>query len=201
MQGIENNPFFYSGKTVIIRPLTPDDAPLVYSWMQEKFFSYYKPYLKRICSTVSSLAQRIQSRASLNTPFEIEALVCYRPSHTPIGLVSLSNIDTINLKAEFSIAFHRGLGTRCVAETLGFLFHYVFFTLKFNKLYFYVTADNDKILRMIQHYDFLQEGKLYKEVLSETGEWLDLYRFCILRQHWLEGALYKKLKKIMDYFR
>lgn len=186
------------GRTVVIRTLNPDDASLVYSWMQEKFFSYYKPYFKTICSTTSFIAQRIQTLASLDTPFEIEALVLHRPSNTPIGLVSLSNIDAINLKAEFSMAFHRGLGTRCVAETLGFLFHYVFFTLKFNKLYFYVTSDNYKILRMIQHYDLLQEGKLYKEVLSETGEWLDIYRFCILRQNWLQGTLYKRLKIILD---
>lgn len=198
MQGIENNPFFYMGKRVIIRTLNPDDASLVYSWMQEKFFSYYKPYYKTICSTEALIAQRIQTLASLDSPFEIEAVVLHRPSKIPIGLISLSNIDTINLKAEFLIAFHRGLGTRCVPETLWFLFHYVFFTLKLNKLYFFVTSDNYKILRMIQHYDLLQEGKLHKEILLETGEWLDLYRFCILREDWINSTLYKKLQNIYE---
>ncbi len=186
------------GRTVVIRTLNPDDASLVYSWMQEKFFSYYKPYFKTICSTTSFIAQRIQTLASLDTPFEIEALVLHRPSNTPIGLVSLSNIDAINLKAEFSIAFHRGSGTRCIPETLWFLFHYVFFTLNFNKLYFYVTSDNSKILKMVQHYNIIQEGKLYKEVVSETGKWLDLYRFCILREDWIHSTLNKRLQNIYE---
>jgi RimJ/RimL family protein N-acetyltransferase len=198
---IRDNPFSYIGKTVVIRTLNPDDASIVYLWMQEKFFSYYKPYLKRICSSASFLAQRIETLAYLDIPFEIEALVLHRSSNVPLGLVSLSNIDTINLKAEFSIAFSRGLGTRCVPETLGFLFQYVFFTLKLNKLYFYITSDNNRILKMIQHYHVLQEGKLCKEVLSENGEWLDMYRFGILLEDWMQSPLNKKLRNIAKSIR
>jgi RimJ/RimL family protein N-acetyltransferase len=196
MQILETRHIFYSGKTVMIRALNPDDASLIYSWMHEKFYSYYKPYFKRICTSASFIAQRIEALASLDTPFEIEALILHRPLNTPLGLVSLSNIDTINLKAEFSIAFQRGFGTRSVPETLSFLFHYVFFILKFNKLYFYVTSDNFRILNMIQRYSIIQEGKLHKEILSETGEWVDLYRFCILSEDWIPSPLNKKLQSI-----
>jgi len=192
------NPPLYIGRTILIRALNHSDANLVHSWMQKKFFRYYKPYLKRICSTVPLLARRIETLASLDDPFEVEALILHSPSNTPIGLVSLSNIDRINLKTEVSIAFHRGLGTRCVAETLWVVINHVFFILKFNKVYFYVTSDNHKILRMIQRYDIMQEGKLHKEMLSEDNEWIDFYRFCILRQDWLQSPLYKKLKRISE---
>lgn len=196
MQLIETRHALYSGKTVVIRALHPDDASLVYSWMHEKFYSYYKPYFKNICTSASFIAQRIEALASLDTPFEIEALVLHRPSNTPIGLVSLSNIDTINLKAEFSIAFKRGFGTRCVPETLKFIFNYVFGTLKFNKLYFYITSDNLRTLNMVRRYNIEQEGKLHKEILSETGEWMDLYRFCILYEDWGQSPLCKKLQRL-----
>jgi RimJ/RimL family protein N-acetyltransferase len=196
MQLLETRHIFYSGKTVMIRALHPDDASLIYSWMHEKFYSYYKPYFKHICTSASFIAQRIEAMASLDRPFEIEALVLHRPSNTPLGLVSLSNIDTINLKAEFSIAFQRRFGTRCVPEALSFLFNYVFFILKFNKLYFYVTSDNSRILNMAQRYNIIQEGKLHKEILSETGEWVDLYRFCILNEDWIQSPLNKKLQSI-----
>jgi RimJ/RimL family protein N-acetyltransferase len=197
MQLIEPQHVFYSGKTVIIRDLNVNDSSLIYSWMQEKFFSFYKPYYKRIFSSVSSVRQRIQTLASLEAPFEIEALVLHNSSEIPIGLVSLSNIDTINLKAEVSIAFQRGLGTRCVAEVCSVLFHHVFSTLKLNKLYFYVTSDNFKILKLVQRYKIIQEGKLHKEILSDTGEWIDLYRFCILREDWEQSFLKKRLQRII----
>jgi RimJ/RimL family protein N-acetyltransferase len=190
------NIFLYTGKTVVLRSLQPSDADLIYSWMQEDFFYYYKPYLKNICPTVSSLAGRIETMNSLDNPFEIEALILHNASRVPIGLISLSNIDTINSKAEISVAFHRGFGTRCVAETLYVLFNYVFSTMQLNKLYFYVTSDNEKILKNIQKYDFVPEGKLLKEVLSEKGEWLDLFRFCMLRQDWQQSALCNRLKSI-----
>jgi RimJ/RimL family protein N-acetyltransferase len=196
MQLTETRNVYYSGKTVIIRALNPDDAALLYSWMHEKFYSYYKPYFKNICTSASFIAQRIEALASLDTPFEIEALVMHRPSNVALGVVSLSNIDNINLKAEFSIAFKRGVGTRCIPETLKFIFNYVFFTLKFNKLYFYVASDNLRIMNIVQRYNILQEGKLYKEILSETGEWMDLYRYCILNEDWIQSPLNKKLQRI-----
>jgi RimJ/RimL family protein N-acetyltransferase len=196
MQPTETRKVFYSGKTVIIRALNPHDASLIYSWMHEKFYSYYKPYFKYICSSASFIAQRIESLASLAAAFEIEALVLHRPSNVPIGLVSMSNIDTINLKAEFSIAFKRGFGMRCIPETLKFIFDYVFFSLKFNKLYFYVTSDNLKTLDMVRRYRIEEEGRLHKEILSDTGEWIDLYRFCILNEDWKYSLLYNKLQRI-----
>jgi RimJ/RimL family protein N-acetyltransferase len=196
MKSLKDKPLVYIGKRVIIRTLDTADAPLLHSWMQEKFFYYYKPYLKKVCSTASLLAQRIVAQSSLNQPFEIEALVLHRPSETPIGLVCLSNIDNINLKAEFSIAFQRGLGTRCVTETMSVLFYYAFFTLKFNKLYFYVTSDNHSVLKMVKRYNIIQEGRLQKEMLSDTGEWLDMYRFCILREDWEQSTLCKRLNNI-----
>jgi RimJ/RimL family protein N-acetyltransferase len=190
--------FSYTGRRVILRTLNMGDAPLVYAWMQEKFFSDYKPYLKSICSTVSLVAERIQTLSSLEVPFETEFLVLNRFSGAPIGLAALCNIDNINLKAEFSMGFRGGLGTRCVAETLWLIFYYVFFILKFNKLYFYVTSGNLKMLKMLQHHNLIQEGKLRKEILSETGEWMDIHRFCILRQDWTESSLYKRLQIISD---
>lgn len=191
----------YEGSTVIIRSVTASDAPLIHTWMQKKFFDYYKPYLRNICPTPSSLAQRIEMQSSLDPPFEIEALVLHRPSLVPIGLVSLSNFDYNNLKAECSIAFHRRLGTRCVAETLAILFYNSFSKLQLNKIFFYVTSDNDKVLRMLHRYGITQEGKLLKEILSESGEWIDLYRFCILRSDWDKSLLYKRLASIQGAFK
>jgi RimJ/RimL family protein N-acetyltransferase len=194
----DNKPFFFVGKTVVLRPLNQTDASLLYAWMGEPFFHYYKPYLKNICRTEHSLRQRIETLSSLDMPFEREALILHRRSNTPIGLVALSNIDDINLKAEFSMAFRRGLGTRCDAETIEYILNYVFVSLGLNKLYFYVTSDNIKTLKMIRRRKILQEGKLYKEVLSESHKWLDLYRFCILREDWLGSHIFKRLERIAE---
>ena len=194
----KNEPFSYVGKTVSIRTLLPTDATLIHSWMQEKFFYYYKPYLKSICPTQSLLAQRIKAQTSLEPPFEIEALVLQHHLDKPIGIIALSNIDNTNLKAEFSVAFRSGLCTRCVAETIAFIFQQAFSTLKFNKLYFYITSDNSRILKMLKRYNFMYEGLLHEELLSENGEWLDLHRFCILRRDWTQNPLFKKLIHITE---
>lgn len=192
---------FYTGKTVVIRPLLPSDSALLHTWMNKKFFFFYKPYLKNICPTPSLIAKRIEFQSSLDPPFEIEALVLQRHLDKPIGLIALSNIDSTNLKAEFSIAFLSGLGTKCVVEATHFIIQQVFSILKFNKLYFYVTSDNHKILRMVKSYNFKHEGLLYEELLSENGEWLDLHRFCILRRDWMQNPIFKKLNILKERFR
>ena len=176
--------------------MNAQDAPLLYSWMQEKFFYYYKPYFKNIYSNVASIAQRIQTLTSLDSLLEVELLIMQRCSQNPIGLFSLCNIDTINRKAEISVAFKSGFGTRCIPEALQVVFDYIFSSFKLNKLYFYVTSDNQKILQKMKSAQILQEGKLFKEVLSENGEWIDLYRFCIFHEDWLQNPFFKRLENI-----
>ena len=117
-------------------------------------------------------------------------------SNKPVGIIALSNIDIHNSKAELSLAFKNGLGTRIVAETIFFVFDYAFHKLELNKLYFYITADNAKALKMARTYKMKKEGLLYEEMLSENGELLDLYRFCMLRRNWTKSPLFNKLSRI-----
>jgi len=200
MRSFSNSGVYYSGHSILIRAVTSDDAALLYSWMQEDFFHNYRPYLTGICTSSADVSGRIEALASLNIFFEIEALILHRLSNKPIGVVSLSSIDQVNLKAEFSVAFRWGLGTRCTSEALWALFHYAFVTMEFNKLYCYVTSDNARTLRMLRRYDGVvtQEGFFREEVLSQSGKWLDLYRFCILRRGIINSPLFDRLSGIWE---
>lgn len=186
----------YEGKTVTIRRLTVEDASIIAAWNKEPFFYYYRPYMKNLFSSIEEITRRIVFHKALSPPLEIEALVLHRPTGEPIGLVSLSSIDSDNLKAEFSLCFRRGRNTRCVAETLFFVFHEVFQVLGFRKIFFYVTADNKEVLRTLQNYNVISEGCLVEEVCTENGKATDIYRFCILGRDWAQSRLREKLNRI-----
>lgn len=139
---------------------------------------------------------RARALASLQPPIEIEALVLHAPSKTPIGSVSLSAIDRLNGKAELSLGFVRGQGTRCVWETLNFALDRAFRELKLAKLVFHVLPDNAPALALMSHLGFAYEGCLREEISLDGERRADLLRYALLAREWHESTLREKLNRI-----
>ncbi len=171
--------------------------PLFHEWLKSPFFAFYRPNLGILCPSVADLQDRLAALAGITPPVEIETLVLHRATSAPIGVMSLSGIDTLNRKAEFSMGFVRGQGTRCSMEALHFALHEAFTAMNLRKLAFYAAAANQRALSLMRHWGVPEEGLLREELLLADGNAVDLRRFGLLRTEWEKGPLRAQLRKLV----
>lgn len=191
------SPVPYRGNSIVVRHILPDDMPLLHVWLKSPEFSNYRPSLGEMCPDVSSLVGRMAAVAQFSPPLEVETLIMHRATMSPIGVMALSGIDPINRKAEFSIGFVRGQGTRCTMEALHFGLEQAFSALNLRKLVFYVAAGNEQARRFMLHQHMVEEGLLREELLLASGATLDLQRYALLRAEWENGELRRKLQRLV----
>lgn len=170
---------------------------LLHEWLKMPDFSLYRPCLGDMCPNVLDLVDRLISVRQLTPALEIEVLIEHRATQTPIGVMSLSGIDHFNLKAEFSMGFVRGQGTRCTMEALHFGLEQAFSVLNLRKVIFYITAGNKRAQQFMTHYGMTEEGLLREELLLSSGETLDIHRYALLRSDWERGELRKALTRLV----
>lgn len=187
----------YQGNSIVVRHILPDDMPLLHTWLKSPEFSNYRPSLSEMCPDVSSLVERMAAVSQFVPSVEMEVLIAHRATQLPIGIMSLSGIDSINRKAEFSIGFVRGQGTRCTMEALHFGLEQAYSGLNLRKLVFYVAAGNEKARRFMTHWHMVEEGLLREELMLASGETLDLHRYALLRAEWENGALRRELQRLV----
>jgi len=187
----------FTGKHVIIRPLSPTDAPLYHRWLQNPAFLAYKPYLKRLCPTSAKLLTHLTLQAQVNPRAEIEGLVIPQKTQAPIGIIGLAAIDRFNQKAEFSAGFVRGYGTHAIWEAIHAGFALSFARFKLHKLIFYVASDNHQALKIMQRYGFISEGYFKEEILvDDDGQRVDLHRFALMQTAWEDHPFHQRLNRI-----
>jgi RimJ/RimL family protein N-acetyltransferase len=170
---------------------------LLHNWLKADDFSFYRPGLAQMCPSVSELIQRMTTLAQLTPALEIEVLVEHLATQTPIGIMSLSSIDYFNGKAEFSLGFVRGQGTRCTMEALHFGLEQAFSVLNLRKLAFYVADGNERAQRFMEHTEMTEEGLLREELQLGSGKTVDLRRYALLRTDWEKGDLRRSLQRLV----
>lgn len=190
-------PDLYRGNSIVVRPIQPDDLPLLHEWLKSPSFAFYRPSLGALCPTIFHLHERFAALAEIEPPVEIEVLVLHRVTEVPVGMMSLSGIDALNRKAEFSMGFVRGQGTRCTMEALHFALDHAFVAMNLRKLIFYAAAENGRALGLMQHWGIPEEGLLRGELLQPDGSVTDLRRFALFKDEWESGPLRKQLRKLV----
>ncbi|MFH1021005.1 MAG: GNAT family protein [Pseudomonadota bacterium] len=186
----------YSGRHIVLRRVTPEDAFLLFGWLQTPAGVRYRDGLLDICPNPQRLAARIAMQLAIAPPLEYEVVILHAPSETPIGIVGLSAIDTRNGKAELSLALMRGRGTRCFLETVAIVLERSFAAFDLHKLIFHVRSDNKPVLRLMERYGITAEGILREELATEDGFRSDLYRFALFRRDWLVHPLHEHLLQL-----
>ncbi len=79
---------------------------------------------------------------------------------SPIGLASLSSIDTLNRKAELSVGFPGDVPVKLGIKTTVMMLHFALVMMPFNKVYGYVYEDNAQALHNATRLGFSHEGTL-----------------------------------------
>jgi RimJ/RimL family protein N-acetyltransferase len=196
MTTLSSSPLF-TGKYIFIRHIAPTDALLYHNWLEMPIFLAYKPYLRRLCPTPVQLAAYLAMQAQSNPRTEFEVLVIQQNTQTPIGVLCLSSLDEFNQKAEFSVGFISGYGTRCIWEAIHAGIVLCFANFKLHKLICYVTPSNQMVLKIMQRCQFIHEGYFQEEILVNDEQRIDLHRFALMSRDWQHHPLHQRLNRIV----
>jgi len=155
---------FLEGEFINLRALRIEDAEMTFNWRK----SERAKLLNKGASTVSQQAEWIASRPNSEFNFIIEIKRCL----TPVGMISLTNIDKENLHAEpgrFLIGEDVLVnGIPAAVEAVKLLYEFAFNTLGLVRL-FGVVADNNPLMVKWHSYMGMKiEGRL-RSHLNQDG--------------------------------
>ncbi|MCC6252012.1 MAG: GNAT family N-acetyltransferase [Bacteroidia bacterium] len=101
-------------------------------------------------------------------------IIIHQLSKTPIGMVSLMQINKEPGKAEFGITIGEKSfwGTGVARMASGLLFHYAFQVLKLNEIFLQVFETNERGIRFFKKLGFVIDGESYTD--SENNRLLKM---------------------------
>lgn len=189
---------YYQGASCSIRALNGADILQLYPQPPvAAALSAYRPSYQHQEHPLQDWVQRLQWLEKLNPPVEREALVLHRRTNTPLGFLAFSAIDLYNLKAEASVAFFRGQGSRPALEAVHWLLDMAFIHLPFYKLVFCVHPDNHAAIQFLQGLGIEREAILRKELRTADGQRTDLWRYALLQPEWLSSPTRARLQRLV----
>lgn len=188
----------YDGRRCTIRSLTESDVASLFLLPNVSLaLSRYRPGLGGTPQAGTNAVERMRLLRQFEPAVEIEALVLHRSSGAPIGLLCLSSIDRLNLKAEFSVAFFRGRGTRCALEAIHWALDTTFGAGGAEKLIFYTEPDNRPAIALMHALQIDREAVLSREIRLSSGRRGDLWRYALFRDAWQAGVGRQELSRLV----
>lgn len=153
-----------TGSFVNLRPITPEDAALTLQWRQ----SDRTRYLNQGASTVEQQRQWILSRPASEYNFIIE-----RKDGRPLGMVSLTQIDKVNRRAEpgrFLIGDEEAArGVPAAVEAMKLVYELAFTTLGLARVYGTVAEHNLLMIKWQKYLGMKEEGRLRRHLFLDGG--------------------------------
>lgn len=157
-----------------------DNIELIMNWRM-------KPEVKKYMYTEPELNLEIQKEWYMNrVKFnEREKYWLINVDNTNIGLISLSDIDTINKRCYWAYYIGeleylgKGIGKQVELNILD----YVFNELKLNKLCCEVFVFNEAVIKLHERFGSKIEGTLRKHIYK-NGEYFDIVTMGILNHEW-----------------
>ena len=192
---------FYEGNRVLVERLMPRHLEELKKLGLldgiDSIFNTYRPGWVQDEENYDFYSNRLQIMSSFKPEIEIEAIVFHRPSNVPLGLMCLSCIDHVNLKAEFSAGFFRGKGSRSALEALFWAIEKIFNEMKIMKLIFYTLPTNSSVLKAFKKLEVKLEARLIKEILLSNNQRSDILRFSIFKEDWHISPFREKLNNMV----
>ena len=170
------------------------DAPIIFRWLNEEMFLFYRPYFSYICPTIDKIARHIEMVERIEPQVEIEYFILEPIDDAPVGLVSLQSIDHINKKAELCLFLRKAPAFRMELEAIWMAVMFAFQVLELEKLYFYVSEKNNDFLNILTKRGWAPEALLVKELRMLDGTRLDVFRFILFPED-LSTSFWKLIQK------
>ena len=179
----------FEGKTFLAKSLDREDSLTLYKWLDKGLFFYNPAFL--YCSCISDVGVVIEE---LLNGGGVNCLILSKPSQEPIGVISISNLDRKNLRAEISFFFVRL--NKSSLEALCTAFDHLFRKEALNKVFFHVLGRNKRVLRMAEKLGLNKEGVFVKEI--KLGDsWEDVVRFSLFRKEYEENPVFSKIRRFV----
>jgi RimJ/RimL family protein N-acetyltransferase len=171
------------GEFVDLRPLEPDDAALTLRWRQ----SQRAANLNRGAQTVAQQAAWLAARPASEYNFAIAL-----KSGQPVGMVSVSGIDTVHRHAEpgrFLIGEEQAVrGIPAAVEAMKLVYGLVFDELRLLRIWGTVASDNVLMIKWQHFLGMKEEGRLRQHYLI-NGHFQDAVVFGMLVAEYRQVAL------------
>lgn len=171
------------GQHVILRLLRVEDAELTLAWR----LGDRTTYLNRGAKTLSEQIAWIESRPANELNFIIELR-----SGTPVGMLSLVGIDTVNRRAEparFLIGEPAAVkGVPAAVESMLLLYQVAFDELKLQRIYGTVASENHLMIKWQKFLGMQEEGRLRRHYFLD-GHFQDAVCLGMLEDEYRTTAL------------
>jgi RimJ/RimL family protein N-acetyltransferase len=113
----------------------------------------------------------------------------------PIGLASLSSLDTVNLRAELSIGFPGAVPPTLGTKATLMMLHFALVMMPFHKVYTYVYQDNPQALHNTIRLGFVHEGTLKDHFYMAPYGFVSVHMTGLTRSQLHESLYLKRLAK------
>ncbi len=166
---------FLYGEFATLRELTELDAELTFHWRM----SDRAKYLSGSPDSIEDQIAWIKSR-----PLdEFNFVILENSSQKPVGMLSLTSIDKLNLNAESS-RFLIGDEEQCkglpiAAESMLLLYKFAFEELELHRIYGYISSENTQMIKWQKYMGMKLEGIWRDHIKSGNGTFVDAHMFGI----------------------
>lgn len=171
------------GDFINLRPLLINDASVTLAWR----LSERARWLNSGATSIEEQQEWIEIRPPTEANFIIEL-----KDATPIGMLSLIEINKINRNAEtarFLIGDEKAAkGIPAAVEAMKLLYEFAFEKLSLIRLYGIVSSGNQLMVKWQKYLGMQEEGRLRKHLFID-GEWQDAIALGILYDEFKEKSL------------
>ncbi|MFJ8089119.1 GNAT family N-acetyltransferase [Lysinibacillus sp. NPDC095746] len=175
----------FESSRVKLRKMTKEDTELYHKWRND---------VEVMHSTNPSLdvypmeeTKDFVDHVILGTHAGKSYIMVEKGKESPIGIVSLINIDYKNRNAEciIDIGEKEYWGKGYGSEGLKLLLDYAFYEMNLHRVYLKVFSFNDKAISLYNKIGFIQEGSS-RQSLFRDGTWYDIVHMGILQNEYFE---------------
>jgi UDP-4-amino-4,6-dideoxy-N-acetyl-beta-L-altrosamine N-acetyltransferase len=187
-----------TSRRIRLRAIEESDLALMASWRSDPaVYGFFYEYLP-----ISARQQRNWYERQLGDSSEINLIVA-KLDGTPIGTVSIYDIDRRNRKAEWGRVLigdptMRGEGIGSEIEIL--ILQYAFEHLNLHKLYCEVFVENTSAVALYKNFGFKEEGILRDHVFK-GGRYVDVQTLSMLESEYFKqrssGRIAEMMAKMM----
>lgn len=161
-----------------LRKLNVKDIPGMMEWMQDVDIS--RQFRADFSHFTEDKIKHFIDQAQDFTSHRHYAIVDEKDEY--LGTISLKEIDSINMKAEYAIVLRRKvIGTSIASDATHQILNIAFNELMLNKVYLNVLAMNKRANRFYQKFGFVYEGTFRQDIKIEN-ELYDLNWYSILKE-------------------
>ncbi|MED1666378.1 GNAT family N-acetyltransferase [Brevibacillus laterosporus] len=174
----------FQSARIYLRKMTADDVTIYHTWRNDMEVMRTTNPAIDLCTLDNT--QEFVNQVILGSSASKSYMIIDKESETPIGIVSLIQIDYKNRNAEciIDIGEKAYWGKGYGMEALKLLLDYAFLELNLHRVSLRVFSFNKKAIALYERMAFKHEG-ISREYIFRDGKWSDVFHMGILQREYV----------------